>query len=109
MTPRQARMVANAKRLLREAQTGKGSGKRPVPIALPVLDTDSLPCRHRGGQIDSIPCTSCGGNKTLAKVYACSIHKSCTVGKIFAGHTCCKECDNREPLRPTPIIEGETK
>lgn len=47
-----------------------------------------LECPHRGEAIRTEQCDSCSG-KVLIKVFACSKHGECTIGKKIEGVVCC--------------------
>lgn len=49
-------------------------------------------CIHRSANsVRTEQCASCGGNVQI-KVFACSIHKECTLSKKLNGIACCESC-----------------
>lgn len=49
-------------------------------------------CGHLGPQTRLETCPSCGGQKTQIKVFACQVHRECTLGKQLDGLHCCQGC-----------------
>ncbi len=76
-------------------------GQPANPPRQPALIPD---CRFRGPPTgEEIGCRSCGGSVRL-KVFECSVHGSCTIGKKTDGRACCKGCGQRE-APPAGLIQ----
>ena len=58
------------------------------------------PCLHLGDSTRQQECDTCAG-KTRIKVFTCSIHGECTLGKKLDGLACCAGCKEYEP-KETP-------
>lgn len=50
-------------------------------------------CCHFGSEIRRISCPTCSGNVKV-KVFACSLHKECTVHKQLENIACCLTCQD---------------
>lgn len=58
--------------------------------------TFSLPktiCLHKGIEVAQEGCASCGGNVQI-KIFACSVHKTCTLAKDIGYVKCCATCSD---------------
>jgi hypothetical protein len=62
----------------------------------PPPDRLSRPCLHRGGVMREERCPGCRGAVRL-KVFACSVHGECTVGKPLEALACCGACPDYDP------------
>lgn len=44
------------------------------------IRSEQFACVHRGGQLRQIACGQCGGRGLVVDVFACEVHRECTVG-----------------------------
>jgi hypothetical protein len=59
-----------------------------------VASAPPLACPHRSNEpVASEQCQTCRGRVEM-KVFACSLHATCTLSPV-AGHHCCKTCTDR--------------
>lgn len=71
--------------------------------AIPVLPynrqcTKPLPpCTHIGDTLRTVDCPTCSG-RVKVKVFACSVHGECTLGKSVDGVACCLGCKDHSEL-----------
>ncbi len=64
---------------------------RRQPVAMPPSPPKAA-CVNLGKPTgETQTCESCKGKVEL-KVYACSVHGTCTIGKKVDGVACCKDC-----------------
>jgi glycosyltransferase involved in cell wall biosynthesis len=63
-----------------------------------------ISCIHRGDEVRRVICDSCGGRKVELKVFACALHKECTLGKPQPGLRSCTKCADREAPVPSSIL-----
>lgn len=55
------------------------------------IERNPLDCVHIGQEVRQDGCESCGGNVRL-KIFACSVHRECTLATPLPGITCCQQC-----------------
>lgn len=89
----------------RYKQRWSEEGPPPAPaqaVPLPV-------CRHRGDATGEVlTCTSCNQHTSRHPVFACEKHTSCTAHKSFAGHACCRVCDDYAlPPEAVPATQAQ--
>ena len=76
------------------------SAGKLVSESVTILDPNRGPCSHRGEQIGEQKCEDCKGSVSL-KIFACSIHASCTIAKPLADVACCATCADWSAGRAT--------
>jgi hypothetical protein len=64
-----------------------------------------LDCRHRGSALREAVCPSCRGLVRL-KVFACTLHGECTLGKSIQRLACCATCPDYAPPEPEAPAES---
>lgn len=66
-------------------------------VAKPSSALVSLPCVYRGEATgETVGCKTCRGSVKV-KLFACSVHETCTLGKRVTGHGCCdSRCAERK-------------
>jgi len=67
-----------------------GQPERPAP------QPRTAACRHRGTEQGQADCPSCRGTVRV-KVFACTLHASCTLARVVPGHACCESCKDYQP------------
>lgn len=74
-------------------------------IPSPPIKASRTDCISRGNQVGSVTCSDCKGKVEL-KVFECSIHGKCTLGKGTASLSCCENCKQYQPSSPPvhPLI-----
>ena len=56
------------------------------------------PCENLGAELRREKCKTCTtGEQYTVKVFACSVHGECTIGKKLNGVTCCASCSDYRP------------
>jgi hypothetical protein len=53
-------------------------------------------CVHRGGPVGEGPCMSCAG-RVVVKVFACTVHGTCSIDKAPEGVRTCEGCADHSP------------
>ena len=64
-------------------------------------------CVHRGEPLRREICPHCNGRRWL-KVFTCTIHAECTMGKKLPGLKCCATCDDFEATaESSKLVTGD--
>src|SRR5579859_1398849 len=62
------------------------------PASLPNVQTRlTVKCIHRGEELRQQDCPSCAGTVKV-KIFGCSLHTECSLGKQLTGTACCANC-----------------
>ena len=84
---------------------GKMTGPVPTQVKdkVPVVErseVDRWPCNHRLNRIGDTKCGGCGNHGRYVEVFACDLHKSCTVSRpsIDARIRTCSSCKDRSAV-----------
>lgn len=93
---RLARAIANHRAKLK----GEPRPIKPRALAATPPLSPVLPCVYRSEQpVGEVPCKSCAGTVQL-KVFGCTKHGRCTIGKPIDGAKCCGTCgDNPAKIK----------
>jgi len=77
--------------LLWEEKRGPGQRNTRKPMA-----ARQPTCEHLGGITGQRPCQGCRGNVQV-KLFACSIHGECSLGRQVDDTACCAVCEEYVP------------
>lgn len=61
---------------------------------------DDFPCVHRGGVTETRECDLCGRRGQLFQVFACGVHRQCSIGTRQRGLKACVACEDQSPDPP---------
>ncbi len=64
----------------------------------PPIPQRTAPCVYRGEATRSQECPTCSGNVRV-KIFACPLHKECTIAKQLEGVACCGSCPDYEAVK----------
>ena len=97
--PYQICQGVNVSPMVREGYLAKWAAEAITPPPKVPVIVSPRECTHMGKEVETRLCPTCGG-KVQVKVFECTIHHLCSMGKEV-GVKVCRGCEEYSPLLPT--------